>query len=116
MPFIKKLRPVSYKLDINAIAKFNKTSVKDRDKESEVQTGFIAQEVEAAAKLVGFDFHGVDAPENEQSHYGLRYSEFVVPLVKAVQEQQELIETQKLELEALKNRLKIIEKYLNKNK
>ncbi len=51
------------------------------------QTGFIAQEVEATAQKLGFDhFHGVDAPKNENDHYGLRYAEFVVPLVKSVQE------------------------------
>jgi len=55
-------------------------------KEAEVQTGFIAQDVEAAALSIGYDFSGVDAPKNENDHYGLRYAEFVVPLVKAVQE------------------------------
>jgi hypothetical protein len=33
----------------------------------------------------------VDKPKNENDMYGLRYSEFVVPLVKAVQEQQQMI-------------------------
>ena len=56
-----------------------------------VRTGFIAQEVEAAAKKVGFDFDGVSTPENETDLYGIRYAEFVVPLVKAMQEQQEMI-------------------------
>ena len=59
-----------------------------------VRTGFIAQEVEAAAKKVGFDFDGVSTPENETDLYGIRYAEFVVPLVKAMQEQQEIIEGQ----------------------
>jgi len=48
--------------------------------------GFIAQEVEQAAHSIGYDFSGVDAPKNENDFYGLRYAEFVVPLVKAVQE------------------------------
>jgi kynurenine formamidase len=119
LEFIQQLRPVSYTLDMNAIAKFNqipdahRNPQAEQEKAAEIQTGFIAQEVEAAAKAVGFDFHGVDAPKNEASHYGLRYSEFVVPLVKAVQEQQEIIEAQKLELQALKNRLDKIEQYLN---
>ena len=56
-----------------------------------VRTGFIAQEVEAAAQKVGFDFDGVSTPENETDLYGIRYAEFVVPLVKAMQEQQEMI-------------------------
>jgi hypothetical protein len=51
-----------------------------------IHTGFIAQEVEAAAKEIGFDFDGVVLPQNERDNYGLRYAEFVVPLVKAVQE------------------------------
>ena len=38
-----------------------------------------------------FDFDGVSAPENETDLYGIRYAEFVVPLVKAMQEQQEMI-------------------------
>ena len=57
-----------------------------------VRTGFIAQEVEAAAQKVGFDFDGVSAPENETDLYVIRYAEFVVPLVKAMQEQQVIIE------------------------
>lgn len=57
------------------------------------QTGFIAQEVEQAAKSIGFDFSGVDAPKNEKDFYGLRYAEFVVPLVKAVQELNQKNET-----------------------
>ena len=60
-----------------------------------VRTGFITQEVEAAAKKVGFDFDGVSTPENETDLYGIRYAEFVVPLVKAMQEQQEMIDGQK---------------------
>jgi hypothetical protein len=51
-------------------------------------TGFVAQEVEQAAKKLGYDFSGVDAPKEKDGMYGLRYAEFVVPLVKAVQEQQ----------------------------
>ncbi len=92
LEFIKKLRPVTYQLDMNAIAKFYKTpdksglSKSETLKGAEVQTGFLAQEVEAAALSLGYDFHGVDKPKNKTSHYGLRYAQFVVPLVKAVQE------------------------------
>ena len=51
-----------------------------------IRSGFIAQEVEQAAKEIGYDFSGVDAPKNANDFYGIRYAEFVVPLVKAVQE------------------------------
>lgn len=41
----------------------------------------------------GYDFSGVDKPEDANGLYGLRYAEFVVPLVKAVQKQQSIIQT-----------------------
>jgi hypothetical protein len=56
------------------------------EKASIVYTGFLAQEVELAAQELNYQFSGVDAPKNEEDFYGLRYAEFVVPLVKAVQE------------------------------
>lgn len=90
--FINKLRPVTYTLDVHGINKFIQLEENTDEtesiatKEKIVYTGFIAQEVEKSAKEVGYDFSGVDAPKNENDLYGLRYSEFVVPLVKAVQE------------------------------
>lgn len=89
LDFIKQLRPVSYYVDNKAVKDFLGVELEHEaiDKQKRYQTGFIAQEVEATAKELGFNhFGGVDAPENEESHYGLRYAEFVVPLVKSVQE------------------------------
>jgi trimeric autotransporter adhesin len=57
-----------------------------QDKARIVYTGFVAQEVEQAAKELNYQFSGVDGPKNRYDFYGLRYAEFVVPLVKAVQE------------------------------
>jgi len=58
-----------------------------KEKAAVVYTGFIAQDVDKAAQSIGYNFSGVDKPKNDQqSFYGLRYSDFVVPLVKAVQE------------------------------
>ena len=70
------------------------------------QTGFVAQEVEAIVKKTGYVFSGVDAPENENDPYGIRYAEFVVPLVKAVQELSAKVEEQKKK--ELKNKNKQI--------
>ena len=50
----------------------------------------------------GFTFSGVDKPTNNKALYGLRYSDFVVPLVIAVQEQQAMIEEVKVENRKLK--------------
>lgn len=92
LEFINKLRPVTYNLDIHSINKKIQSDENENDqeaikaKEKISYTGFIAQEVERAAKEVDYDFSGVDAPKNDDDLYGLRYSEFTVPLVKAVQE------------------------------
>ena len=72
------------------------------------RTGFIAQEVAEAAKASGFDFSGVDQPKNADDYYGLRYAEFVVPLVKAVQEQQKMIEAQNEEIQMLKKEIETL--------
>jgi cell division septum initiation protein DivIVA len=61
------------------------TSMKEARKNF-VHTGFLAQEVEEAAKKINYEFSGVDAPKSREDFYGLRYAEFVVPLIKAVQE------------------------------
>jgi hypothetical protein len=98
LAFILNLRPVTYNLDMDAIADFQQIPVTSRHasaksaRASEVQSGFIAQEVETVAHAAGYDFHGVDKPQNEASFYGLRYAEFVVPLVKAVQELHKKVE------------------------
>ena len=101
--FINKLKPVTYNLDLNEADKIiQRPVIKDslgnmvkttqeelvaRDAKMQVlYTGFIAQDVEKAAKSLNYNFSGVDAPKNEKDLYGLRYAEFVVPLVKAVQE------------------------------
>jgi hypothetical protein len=71
-------------------------------KEKQIQTGFVAQDVEKIAKSIGYDFSGVDV--DEIGIYGLRYAEFVVPLVKAVQElseQNDRLQTQVNELTGL---------------
>jgi hypothetical protein len=85
LAFINRLRPVSYVLDRNKIRQSLGQEGADA-KVTERSTGFLAQEVESAAQELKFEFSGVDVPKNEQDFYGLRYAEFTVPLVKAVQE------------------------------
>jgi len=60
-------------------------------------------------RVFGFDFSGVDASKNENDFYALRYAEFVVPLVKAVQEQQEIIEDQQKQIDELMKRIEKLE-------
>jgi hypothetical protein len=111
LSFIMKLNPVTYRMDVDAVAAFLHTPDSLRLRESEaikagiLYSGFVAQEVEQAANEIGYDFSGVDKPQNAQSYYGLRYAEFTVPLVKAVQEQQAMIEEQKARIESLQEQI-----------
>src|SRR6266496_959601 len=111
LAFINQLHAVTYTMDVTKLRNFLGEGKEDeatmvesktvheknpeaealiqkgiQEKEKIIRTGFVAQEVEEAAKRIGYDFSGVDKPANEHTPYGLRYSEFVVPLVKAVQE------------------------------
>jgi hypothetical protein len=124
LAFIKQLRPVSYVVNnaslnkyyykdhpsLAAAIKFNESGSSKRE------TGFIAQEVEKAAQALGYEFSGVDAPADKDGLYGLRYSEFVVPLVKAVQEQQNIIETQGQRIEKLEKQVSALLNAMEKMK
>lgn len=109
LEFIKLLRPVVYNFDAKKATEFTCKSMPDsiRKLHTDVnfenatairQSGFIAQEVEKAAKTSGYNFDGVSIPKDkENGMYSLAYAEFVVPLVKAVQEQQKIIEKQNVD-------------------
>jgi trimeric autotransporter adhesin len=124
LAFIMKLRPVTYNLDMAGLSQklnegrgkamnaFMRTAM--AEKEKVIQTGFVAQEVEQAANETGYNFSGVDKPKNENDFYGLRYAEFVVPLVKAVQEQQHMMEEMKKRIGALEEQNKLLQQLLNK--
>ncbi len=117
LDFILKLKPVTYHLDIVKLNNFLgvKENPQDelsiRKKQNEVQTGFLAQDVEKTANELGFKFSGIDKPDDiNKDHYSLRYSEFVVPLVKAIQEQQQIIENQNKKIDELVKRIEKLEK------
>lgn len=127
LDFILKLQPVTYNFDFDKLNKTLKPVSADHSGTSLVTSatiatennpnagvrfsGFVAQDVEKAAKEIGYDFSGVDKAKSETDLYGLRYSEFVVPMVKAIQEQQSQIELLKKQNEAL---LKAITELQNK--
>ncbi|MBK7214001.1 MAG: tail fiber domain-containing protein [Bacteroidales bacterium] len=101
LSFITQLRPVTYRLNRNAInAYIGVDAAFKGESMSGITSGFVAQEVEKAAQQLGYDFSGVDAPKNDKDVYALRYSDFVVPLVKAVQELNTDNNSQKLKIEA----------------
>lgn len=108
LDFINLLKPVTYHLDVDKIdavlhasdAKHNDTRSKLKSNGgSVIYSGFLAQEVETAAKSIDYVFSGVDAPQHDKDVYGLRYGQFVVPLVKAVQELSAKVDAQQKMLE-----------------
>ena len=113
LEFIKLLRPVTYDLDCKKMAAHLTQNMPDSSRKRYMeqdfsaiagrQSGFIAQEVEIAAKKSGYNFSGVYVPDknNNTDTYGISYYQLVVPLVKAVQEQQQMIEQQKQRMDAL---------------
>jgi len=116
LDFILELRPVSYQWDVQKLN--NYMAIPDSaykgnvledlvlKKEAIVYTGFVAQEVEQAARKTGYDFSGIHVPENEHDPYSLAYSSFIMPLVKAVQELAEQNQALQAEIKELKEKIK----------
>jgi hypothetical protein len=78
------------------------------------ETGFVAQEVESLVKKTGYVFSGVEKPETENDHYSIRYAEFVVPLVKAMQELAEKVEAQEKTAETQQKKIDVLVEQLKK--
>jgi hypothetical protein len=109
LDFILGLRPVTYHFEKLQYSQFigekqhedYVQKLKDQDAANKTSTGFIAQEVEELAKSLHYDFDGIYKPQNEHDTYALGYQQFVVPLVKAVQELNEINGTLEAKLEHL---------------
>ena len=84
--FIKKLNPVSY------------TRMNDSAKKTEY--GFIAQEVEETLKNLGLSNTGM-VSKDDKGMYSVRYNDLFAPMVKALQEQQGIIEADKAKIKTL---------------
>ena len=107
LAFVAGLRPVTYRLDAARQQAFERTGrLPARSApapQATVHTGFLAQDVAATARALGFVFDGVHAPASARDSYGLAYAQFVVPLVRAVQElnqQVRALQTQNAALQA----------------
>lgn len=114
MDFIRALRPVTYIINIDKLqrhitaqmpdtiaAKYLPTAQEMAVAKTEIKTGFIAQEVEATAKKIGYKFDGVNAPKNETDNYSIAYAQFVPSIVKGMQEQQVEIDAQQQQIKKL---------------
>jgi hypothetical protein len=135
LDFILRLRPVTYQFDVQkeqdfvsgklSAAQLNNNIHQASYNEAGLmrRTGFIAQEVEQAAEKSNYDFDGLKKPNTDKDYYSLSYASFVVPLVKAMQEQQKIIDVQQKKIteqqqlyDALMKRLDTLEKDLHARK
>ena len=123
LDFIMKLQPVSYNFNRLRYAQHIRENLTpDREKTLTAQSqnrtvGFVAQDVEKIIQQTGFtSFDAVHAPTNETDNYSLGYAEFVVPLVKAVQEQQQQMNGMKKEIDLLKEQNKLLLQLLSGKK
>jgi hypothetical protein len=123
LEFINLLKPVTYHFDVDKQNELMGVNSKERvegmyDIEKIQWTGFLAQDVEAAAKKINYDFSGID---KSGELMGLRYSSFVMPIVKSIQElddrderQEERVKYLEEENTALTNRIEKLEKIINR--
>ncbi|MDR2058093.1 MAG: tail fiber domain-containing protein [Dysgonamonadaceae bacterium] len=126
LTFINQLQPVTYNLDREASRKIVRGETKNSDStpappvvndaagSDVLYSGFVAQEVEKTAQSMGYDFSGVDADENGKGLYGLRYAEFVVPLVKAVQELEERNKAKDAAIAQLQEQITALSELINR--
>ncbi len=115
LDFVKALKPVTYKWDKRS--KYGDKYADDYDlnaqtpdgthKEDWLDIGFKAQEVEALEIAAGYNKDNktnlVSSHSDDGKQMGLQYSKFVPILVKAIQEQQTLIESLTARIAALES-------------
>lgn len=94
LDFINKLNPVSY--------------IRKNDESKKTEYGLIAQEVEAALNAAGATNTGIIS-KGDDGMYGVRYNDLLSPMIKAIQEQQVLIEQQKIAIEKLNQKVADLE-------
>ena len=96
LDFICKLNPVSYKWNTE----------RNKKADTKVHYGLIAQDVEEVILSEGKtldQFGAVDKSDEEDAAMGLSYSEFIAPMIKALQEANEKIKMLETEVAALKS-------------
>jgi hypothetical protein len=121
LDFIKRLKPVTYTFDTKKFDEHLMQEMTDSDRKNKmkdinytpssaiVHTGFLAQDIERICMELKYDFDGlhIPDPEDKTDNYSVAYSQFIMPLVKAVQEQQ-------VQIEELKASNKLLQEQYNR--
>lgn len=95
LDFIKKLNPVFY--------------TRNNDKSKKTEYGFIAQELEATLNNAGAKNNGIITIDDE-GMYSVRYNDLIAPMVKAMQEQQKMIEQQQVLILKMQKEIDLLKK------
>jgi len=93
LEFIRSLRPVEFRL---------------KNGNDRLDFGFIAQDIET---LLGTEYNILGIGSDAERRLSLRYTDFIAPMVKAMQEQQKQIESQQTQIDELK---KIVEELVKR--
>jgi hypothetical protein len=101
LDLIKKLRPVSY--------------YRNNDSNKKIEYGFIAQEVASALEEIQVKNSGMISID-DAGMYAMRYNDIVAPMVKAIQEQEVLIEQLRKENQIMQKEINKILQKLNFDK
>lgn len=107
LDFIKDLKPVVYtRKDVELEGE--KYVLTEKTSNLTTEYGFIAQELEET--LLKFDAkdNGIIS-KDDNGMYGVRYNDLIAPMVKAMQEQQSIIDTQVKTINEMMKRLEAIE-------
>ena len=88
LDFITALRPVQFRM---------------KKGDGRTDFGFIAQDIEA---LLGANYSVLGIGGDKDRTLSLRYTDFIAPMVKALQEQQAIIEAQKEDIRSQKEKVK----------
>jgi hypothetical protein len=94
------IREIGYGLDL--IRQLRPVQFRMNNGNGNTDFGFIAQDIEA---LLGTEYNVLDIGGGEDRMLSLRYTELIAPMVKAMQEQQGMIEQLKAEVAELKRML-----------
>ncbi len=94
LDFISKLNPVSY--------------TRNNDESGKREYGFLGQELESTLIASGADNSGMIFVD-ENGKYAMRYNDLLAPMVKAVQEQQAMIEAQNEMITTLTEKIAVLQ-------
>ena len=105
LDFISKLKPVSYTRKSMAVH----SKLNTPDSKFKREYGFIAQDLEETLNASGAADNGIIS-KDEAGMYGVRYNDLMSPMVKAIQEQQELIKTMNKKMDAMQKEIDELKK------